>query len=241
MGFIMRGFLKHFLVFIIILIALALCSDNTKASRPDISEYVEVELIIAVDTSGSITESEYRLQKEGVISAFRSKEFENFLARNKYGIAVIYMEWSGDNQQQYTRWHRIHTTYDVEVFLYDVGYMERVYQMSTAIHSAMLKSLELFDKNPYPGIRKVIDISGDGKNTWHESPNLASLIEARDKVLAKGITINGLPITVDTTSPDLEDYYNNYVIGGPSSFSLSAKSFSEYGAVFLRKLITEIG
>lgn len=237
----MREFIYPLLIFTALLIVLSLCSNQTKASRPDISKYTEVELIIAVDASGSISKKEYKLQRNGVITAFRSNEFKKYLRTNKYGISVLYMEWSGDGVHKYTSWHRIHDVKDTEMFLADLSELSRPVQTSTAIYSAMVKSLELFSNNPYPGIRKVLDISGDGKNTIYGRLDNDSIIEAKNELITYGVTINGLPVVINTEDNDLEDYYRKYVIGGTNSFSLTASSYEEYSNIFLRKLLTELG
>jgi len=219
-----------------------MCSGNSSATKSRLSNLVEVELIIAVDVSGSITNEEYELQKDGVILAFRSPEFINYLRNNKYGISVLYMEWSDINAQVYTKWHRIHTIDDSLHFIADVSNISRHGMIGgTSISSAMYKADTLFTMNPYPGIRKVLDVSGDGKNSSSENGTaLTSLIEARNYLIDKGVTINGLPIMVDSGFNDLDAYYKEYVIGGSRSFSMVANSFEEFASVFLRKLLAEI-
>ena len=70
-------------------------------------------------------------------------------------------------------------------------------------------------------MRRVIDISGDGLNNWGDLVNVA-----RDRALATGLTINGLPILDEAGGrfsrfniPNLDLYYKNCVIGVPGVFS----------------------
>src|SRR5260370_41233819 len=87
------------------------------------------------------------------------------------------------------------------------------------LSSQKISFMPLFEENPYRGLRRVIDISGDGPNN-----NGAPVTGARAAALEKGITINGLPIMVKEPSysmmdiDDLDLYYEDCVIGGPGSF-----------------------
>src|SRR5258705_12226385 len=94
----------------------------------------------------------------------------------------------------------------------------------TSISGAIQFAMPLYEENPYRGLRRVIDISGDGPNN-----NGAPVTGARDAALEKGITINRLPIMVKGPSyttmeiDDLDLYYEDCVIGGPGSFVVTIK------------------
>ena len=81
----------------------------------------------------------------------------------------------------------------------------------------------------------VVDVSGDGENNAGRR-----VLDVRDELLAKSITINGLPIIDETTSQDLDKYYEGCVIGGPGSFVIPAKGFGDFARAMRRKLILEI-
>ncbi|MFX5710019.1 DUF1194 domain-containing protein, partial [Acinetobacter baumannii] len=82
------------------------------------------------------------------------------------------------------------------------------------ISGAINYAMPLFEENNYRGLRRVIDISGDGPNN-----NGSPVTQARDAALAKGIIINGLPIMVKEPSystmdiDNLDYYYEDCVIG----------------------------
>jgi len=61
---------------------------------------------------------------------------------------------------------------------------------------------------------------------------------ARDRVVAAGISINGLAIL--TEEPWLEAYYRSDVIGGPGAFVVAAQDFRSFADSMLRKLVQEI-
>src|SRR5258705_13506916 len=108
----------------------------------------------------------------------------------------------------------------------------------TSISGAINFAMPLFEKNPYRGLRRVIDISGDGPNNIG-----APVTGARDAALAKGITINGLPIMVKEPSyssmdiDNLDLYYEDCVIGGPGSFLVSIKDRDKFKEAIRTKFL----
>src|SRR5258705_1361852 len=111
----------------------------------------------------------------------------------------------------------------------------------TSISGAINFAMPLFEKNPYRGLRRVIDISGDGPNNIG-----APVTGARDAALAKGITINGLPIMVKEPSyssmdiDNLDLYYEDCVIGGPGSFVVSIKDRDKFKEAIRTKFLLEV-
>jgi hypothetical protein len=101
--------------------------------------------------------------------------------------------------------------------------------LSGAIDHAML----LLPNAPYRGLKRVIDVSGDGSNNRGRDVR-----EARDEAVRAGVIINGLPIV--SLEYDLDKYYFNNVIGGPGSFIVPADSYDNFAQAVLRKLVLEI-
>jgi hypothetical protein len=112
---------------------------------------------------------------------------------------------------------------------------------STSISSAINFAVQLFEKNPYRGLRRVIDISGDGPNN-----DGAPVTGARDAALEKGIVINGLPIMVKEPSystidiENLDLYYEDCVIGGPGAFIMTIKDREKIQEAIRTKLVLEV-
>ena len=77
----------------------------------------------------------------------------------------------------------------------------------------------LLEDDAIDGARRVIDVSGDGAN--NVGPPVTG---ARDEALARGITINGLPIVISAygAQADLDLYYEDCVIGGEGAFVMVA-------------------
>jgi hypothetical protein len=121
----------------------------------------------------------------------------------------------------------------------------RTYGRRTSISSAVISATELLEKNSYEGTRRTIDISGDGPNNFG-----MSLAPVREEAIAKGITINGLPIMIDADNgygfrrggnfADIDKYYASCVIGGRGAFAIVAKGYQDFARAVRRKLILEI-
>ena len=207
---------------------------------------VDLELVLAVDVSGSIDADEARQQREGYIAAWADPAVAEAIAANFHRrIAVVYLEWaSGDFQQVVLDWTLIENATDARAFAAQLAMAPRLSGRWTSISAAVDAAVLLFEGNGYAGERRVIDISGDGPNNRGRPVR-----DARDDAVAQGIVINGLPILNDRPQPfdlptplalALDQYYADNVIGGPGSFVLPARGFGDFRTAILAKLIREI-
>lgn len=201
---------------------------------------VDLELVLAVDVSSSVSSSEYAGQKNGYIAAFNDAAIQTAITSGKYGsIAVTYVEWSSSSrQEQLVDWTLIDSAASASAFASAINGTSRAFGGSTGVGSAIQYSAGLFsfndpDNAKYLGDRKVIDISGDGTNNTGISPSTA-----RDNALAAGVTtINA--IAIETAS--LEDYFKNNVIGGPNAFATFAADFEDdFSQAIKDKIFREI-
>ncbi|MGR3803532.1 DUF1194 domain-containing protein [Marinibacterium profundimaris] len=213
--------------------------------RPALAQDIEVdvELVLAADVSRSMSPHELEIQRRGYAEAIASDEVMGTIGNGMIGrIAVTFMEWAGsDLQTVVVPWTLIDSREDAQAVA-DLltaefhGNMRR-----TSISSALTQAATLFDDNGFRGLRRIIDVSGDGPNN-SGSP----VVPARDAVLARGIIINGLPLmTTDGFSyrwgiEDLDVYYLNCVIGGPGAFVIPVHDWSEFAEAVRRKLVLEI-
>lgn len=206
---------------------------------------VDLELVIAVDISGSVDEQEAALQRQGYVQAFSDPKVIQAIKNGLNGaIAVTYMEWAGDHHQHFIApWQRIHDEKTALAFADTLAWVPTRTNVWTSISGAMIAGAAAFDSNPFKGPRKVIDISGDGANN-----DGGSVVLARETVLRRpALTINGLPIVNNRPNPfgrrpikDLDLYYRDCVIGGPGAFLIVANGFEDYARAVRRKLILEI-
>lgn len=203
-------------------------------------EEVDLELVLAVDASGSIDREEFALQMGGIAAAFRDPELLEVLRSGPHGrIAVTLMLWAEANRpKQALPWHRVHDRASALAFAQAVAEMPRdIAAGGTGIGKALQYATWEIERNAYEGLRKVIDLSGDGQETAFREFSL-DVGSGRFLALQAGITVNGLAILSDV--PELESYYAERLIGGFGAFVMVADGFEDFAAAFRRKLFREI-
>jgi Protein of unknown function (DUF1194) len=204
---------------------------------------VDVELALAVDVSYSMDMDELAIQREGYAQALVSKEFLQALKTGPNGkIAVTYFEWAASSDQKIIiPWRVIDGPETADAVADEIMKTPIRRASRTSISGAINFAVPLFDENPHRGIRRVIDISGDGPNN-----NGPPVVPARDAALEKGIVINGLPIMVKEPSystmdiDNLDFYYEDCVIGGPGSFVVTIKDREKFKEAIRTKLLLEV-
>ena len=204
---------------------------------------VDVELILAVDVSYSMDMDELAIQREGYAQAIVSREFLQALKSLPNGkIAITYFEWAASGDQKVIMpWRLIDGPETADAVADEIMKAPIRRASRTSISGAIYFAMPLFDTDPYRGLRRVIDISGDGPNN-----NGAPVVGARDEALSRGIVINGLPIMVKEpsfSSVDIENldwYYEDCVIGGPGSFVVSIKDREKFKEAIRAKLLLEV-
>jgi len=216
---------------------------NQQRADKEATPSVDVELVLAVDVSYSMDMDELAIQREGYAQAIVSKEFLQALKSGPNGkISVTYFEWAASSDQKIIiPWRVIDGPETADAVANEIMKTPIRRASRTSISGAIYFAMPLFDENPYRGIRRVIDISGDGPNN-----NGAPVTGARDIALGKGITINGLPIMVKEPSystmdiDNLDFYYEDCVIGGPGSFVVSIKDRDKFKEAIRTKLLLEV-
>src|SRR5262245_30528021 len=210
-------------------------------ARAEASGEVDLALVLAVDISYSMDEDEQRLQRGGYMDALRSPQVVEAIRRGAIGrIAVIYMEWAGSmTQQVIVPWQIIDGQESAEAFVakLDEVPIRRAYR--TSISGGIDYSVKLLDEAPVTATRRVIDVSGDGANNQGRA-----VTAARDEAVAKGITINGLPIMLKKAGymdvTDLDVYYRDCVIGGRGSFLVPVRERVQFNEAIRNKLFLEV-
>lgn len=197
---------------------------------------VELELILAVDVSASVDDGEYLLQTVGLAAAFRDPAvIEAIRAVGDLGIAVTLVEWGvGLEQKQAVGWAHIENAASAAAFAQAILESPRLFVGNgTSISHAVLYAMSLFEENGFAGRRRIIDVSGDGRNNSGPAPRMA-----RDRVVSRGITINGLAIR--DRDPNLGRYFIENVIGGTAAFLVEADNFDDFPRAIRQKLLREI-
>jgi hypothetical protein len=217
--------------------------NSQPADASDKAPSVDVELVIAVDISYSMDLDELAVQREGYAQAIVSKDFLQALKSGPHSkVAVTYFEWSASSDQKIIMpWRVIDGPETADAVANEIMQTPIRRGSRTSISGAINFAMPLFDENPYRGLRRVIDISGDGPNN-----NGVPVTGARDAALEKGITINGLPIMVKEPSystmdiDNLDWYYEDCVIGGPGSFVVAIKDREKFKEAIRSKLVLEV-
>ena len=194
-----------------------------------------LELILAVDISGSIDHTEFALQTEGMAAAFETPELAEAIVHQDGGIIVTLTQWSGaTRQRQVTDWFHLTDVDSMAAFANAIRRGGRNWRnYSTAIGEALFHALKVGETAPMPCGRKVVDVSGDGVSNEGRAPRAMA-----DALAAMGYTVNGLVIRGDT--PDPVKYYRINVLAGHDSFLEIAADFEDYPRAILRKLLKEI-
>jgi hypothetical protein len=191
-------------------------------------------LVLAVDVSASVTADSYLLQRDGIARAFENPRLVNAISAVPGGIEALVLEWSDPDRIAVTvGWTRLGDAESAATFAAAVRATKRSSQGLTALGPALLAAAAAFDDTPEPAPRRIIDISGDGMANFGLPPTAA-----RDRIVAAGISVNGLAIV--TEEPWLEAYYRSNVIGGPGAFVVTARDFRSFADAMLRKLVQEI-
>jgi hypothetical protein len=219
-----------------LLAALGLALALAATPRAHAQGNVDLQLVLAVDVSGSVSEARFELQKRGYVAAFRDPRLlQAIQSGSQQRIAVTMLQWTGPVLQvQVVPWQLISGEASMHAVADAIEATPRqLFGGGTSISGAIDYAMSLFAAVQGKGGRRVIDISGDGVNNRGRPVN-----EARDDAVRAGVSINGLPILA--LDPDLDQYYLQNVIGGPSAFVVAAASYETFADAILKKLVTEI-
>lgn len=203
---------------------------------------VDLELILAVDVSRSMDEDEQILQRKGYADALRDEQVLTAISGGLHGrIALTYVEWAGpDSRKQLVPWAVIGSAADAEGFAQALEAAPLEAWRGTSISGGLLFAAELFDSSGYKGLRRVIDVSGDGPNNMGPPVD-----QTRDMLVQAGIVINGLPLNLKTPGgmfniERLDIYYEDCVIGGPGAFLVTVEDPARLKDAIRRKMVLEI-
>ena len=191
-------------------------------------------LVLAIDVSASVTADSYVLQRHGIARAFENPRLVDAISAVPGGIEGLVLEWSDPDQIEVTvGWQPVGDVDSAAAFAAAVRSTKRSSNGLTAIGPALLAAAAAFDSLPEPAGRRIIDISGDGMANFGLPPKAA-----RDRIVAAGISINGLAILTEESW--LEGYYRSNVIGGPGAFVVVSQDFGSFAEAMLRKLVQEV-
>ena len=214
------------------LAGLVTCAGGPAAAQAT----ADLQLVLAVDVSGSVNQIRFELQKQGYVAAFRNPRLlQAIRAGSVQAIAVTMTQWTGPTlQMQVVPWMRVSDEATMSAVADAIEAAPRhLFSGGTSISGAIDHAMSLFPRSGHASARRVIDVSGDGANNRGRPA-----ADARDDAVSAGVTINGLPILA--LEPHLDQYYLTSVIGGPGAFMVVAEDFESFAEAILKKLIIEI-
>jgi hypothetical protein len=216
-----------------LVLAILLASAADVSAQADVG--VDLELVLAIDSSGSVDFGESELQMGGIANALRDPEvIEAIEGGAPNGVAVAVIEWSGPGQQLVgIDWTRITDARTAAALAARIESIGRGLIGETAIGEALRFASDLLAYGPFQGARRIIDVSGDGPSNAGAEPE-----RMRDAAALAGITINGLAILRE--NPGLDRYYAEHVIGGPDAFVMIANDYDDFARAIRQKLLREI-
>jgi hypothetical protein len=197
---------------------------------------VDLALILALDCSASVTFDEFGLLAGGTAAALREPDVVAGLLGGPTGACLLsLLLWSGTGAQEVmVEWTRVSDPAGLEAFAQQVDQVPRVVAAgATAIGEALRAAEAMLAVIPANAHRQIVDLVGDGRSNEGILPG-----PVRDRLVAAGVTINGLCVLHD--EPDLLESYRAEVIGGPGAFALPCQDFSGFAAAMRQKLTREI-
>ena len=205
-------------------------------------EHVDLKLVLATDVSGSISNAELRIERQGTAAAFVDPAVIKAIENGALGrIAVAMLDFSSPGfGKAVIDWRIVHDRESAIAFARAVVAVPRTPGNRTSISNAIELGTALIESSEKDIVatRKVIDVAGDGPNNDGKAVQ-----PVRQKAMAQGIVVNGLPIMDPSANgffPDLDKYYQACVAGGRGSFVIAVHSFTDFGSAMRRKLILEI-
>ncbi|HVL20006.1 MAG TPA: DUF1194 domain-containing protein [Amaricoccus sp.] len=217
-------------------VALTLAAIPAGAQQP---VEVDAKIVLAVDVSRSMDLGESAVQREGYLAALRHPDLARAIAAGARGrVAIAYFEWAGQVQDGgLVPWRVIDGPVTAAALADEIAGLPVRRARGTSISRAIAFATVLLEDDQIAGARRVIDVSGDGAN------NIGPIVTgSRDAAVAKGITVNGLPILAlgGGAPPNLDLYYQDCVVGGDGAFVMVARERADLARTIRRKLVLEI-
>jgi hypothetical protein len=214
----------------------------TASSPVSAAENVDLKLVLATDVSGSISNDELWLERQGIAAAFLDPDVIKAVENGALGrIAVAMLDFSSPGfGKTVIGWRIVQDRSSAASFASAILAVPRTPGNRTSISNALELGAQLIEasEKEIVATRKVIDVAGDGPNNDGKPVQ-----EIHKRLTARGIVVNGLPIMDENANgyfPGLDRYYQACVAGGRGAFVIVVRSFRDFGAAMRRKLILEI-
>ena len=190
-----------------------------------------VALVLALDVSASVDFAEFALMAGGLASALRDPAVQGAAGGP---VALAALGWS-EAQAVLVPWRLLDAPTEWEGFADALDAAPREPRAgATATGEALVAALALLARCPFPSVRQVVDVSGDGASNRGRAPG-----PVRDIAVAAGVTVNAL--AVEDEEPELAAHFAAEVIGGPGAFVMVCAGYGDFAEAMRRKLLRELG
>ncbi len=208
---------------------------SVRAPGTSAQDNSHLNLVLAVDVSASVNDQEFGLQRTGIAVALRDPAVQAAITRAPGGINIAIVQWASIGHQAVALdWTHLREKRDIDALAEIITVMpRRLAGGNTMIHAGVEFAAEMLNQAPRPAVRQVIDVSGNG-----HADNVPLLEETRDRLIAKGIVINGLAIEEDPL--DITRHFRRHLIGGPGAFVITAQDFPDFARAMRLKFLREI-
>ncbi|NDV99727.1 DUF1194 domain-containing protein [Yangia sp. PrR002] len=196
--------------------------------------HCRLALLLALDVSSSVDDSEYRLQKEGLAGALRDPDVRRAILEGGGTVALSAYEWSGRNQSQLVMdWVMLSDEASIDAAVVRLLSAPRSYnRYPTAMGYALGFGAGILETAPVCE-RRVIDVSGDGITNDGFRPQ-----QAYTHFPFEGVTVNGLAVM--GSDPRVVEYFEGEVRHGPGAFVEIAAGYEDFLRAMTRKLFREL-
>lgn len=202
-------------------------------------------LVLALDVSGSVDAIEYNLQINGVADALSDPDVvAALLALPDSPVHLAIFEWSSAAYQSVILdWTALESPERIAAVAERLRHWpRRPAPEATGLGAALRFAGQMLRDGPFCW-KRVVDVSGDGKNNDWPSPE--SVLQAGDLA---GVTVNGLVVGRERLRNDdarvgvgeLSAYFRAQVIHGPLAFVEVALGYADYAPAMRRKLLKEL-
>jgi Protein of unknown function (DUF1194)/PEP-CTERM motif len=214
---------------------------------------VDLELVLAADTSGSVDGADFGLQRAGFEAAFRSAAVIAAIESGAIGSIAVTLVDFANSQSVAVPWTQISDAASSNAFADLIAAAGRVDDGINDGQSAMIDAMLVsLNTNDFEGTRSLLDIASEGAQDIDGCSfnviNCPTVQASRDAfLLGGGTAINAIWLNdrdffgLDPTDIiNAFDYGSLNVIGGPGAFQVFAQDFVAFGPAIQGKLIREI-
>ena len=204
--------------------------------------WTDANIVTGLDISGSVEPRDAQIQIDGIAMAIRAPEIVAAIRSGRYGrVGFAVFVWAEGTYPVLASWRLIGSSADAlsvsdEVAdrlhaIIDSGIASRLGAL-TDLSGALDYGGGMLRSAPFPTLHPILNIVGNGIDNVGDGAR-----PARDRLVAQGITINGVALGYDHS---IYEYFHQSVIGGPDSFVLAANDPEKLIEVMARKFVTEI-